>query len=347
MPLRYNQAMPAVSVFMPCYNCADTVGETLESLARQTYSDFEVIAVDDGSDDKTLAEIQAWAKEDSRFRAFTRPHGGVIAAANTALAACRGPYIARMDSDDHAHPERLAKQAAYLDAHPEAAVVSSLVKAFPEENVREGFRIYIQWLNSLVSNDDIRREMFVESPLPNPSVMMRKTWLDKVGHYQERGWPEDYDLWLRFYLAGATFAKIPEVLLDWREHPDRLTRTDSRYSVKNFLRAKAHYLARGPLADRDAVILWGAGMMGRRLSKHLMRTEKVPVVAFVDVDPKKIGRTRRGKPIIPADDLLAWCSRYENPAILSAVGARGARVLIRKRLNAFGLREGVDWWAVA
>jgi glycosyltransferase involved in cell wall biosynthesis len=339
--------MPTVSVFMPCYNAAATLGETLESLSRQTLSDFEVIAVDDGSTDGTLAELQAWAEEDSRFRVLSRPHRGVIDAGNTALSACRAPYLARMDADDRAHPERLAKQAAYLDDHPRVAVVSSLVKMFPAEDVEEGFRIYVRWLNALVSHEDICREIFVESPLPNPSVMIRKTWLDKVGGYQEHKWPEDYDMWLRFYLAGARFAKIPEILLYWRDHADRLTRTDSRYSVKNFLRAKAYYLARGPLADRDAVIIWGAGMMGRRLSKHLMRAEKMPVVAFVDIDPKKIGRTRRGKPIIAPEDLLPWSRRYQNPVVLSAVGARGARELIRERLEGFGLREGVDWWAVA
>jgi glycosyltransferase involved in cell wall biosynthesis len=338
---------PAVSVLMPCYNAANTVELALVSIAQQTYPNFEVVAVDDGSTDATLGILQAWAGRDSRFRVISRPHGGVIAAANAGLAACRAPYVARMDADDRSHPDRLSQQVVFLDEHPDIAAVSSLVAAFPQDQVREGFRVYIQWLNSLITDEDIRREIFVESPLPNPSVTVRSDWLARMGGYQEYGWPEDYDLWLRMYLAGARFAKIPEVLLEWREHPGRLTRTDSRYSVKNFLRAKAHYLVRGPLSDRDATIIWGAGMMGRRLSKHLMRTEKTPVVAFVDIDPQKIGRTRRGKPIIPPEGLLSWWERYEAPALLAAVGARGARELIRKRLVDLGLREGVDWWAAA
>ena len=338
--------MPTVSVFMPCYNAAETVEEALDSISRQTLSDFEVVAVDDGSTDSTLATLRDWAGGDARFRVLSRPHGGVIAAANAGWEACRAPYLARMDADDHAHPQRLARQVAFLDEHPGVAAVSSLVKAFPEDQVREGFRIYIRWLNSLVTNEDIRREMFIESPLPNPSVTMRADWMKRMGGYQKIGWPEDYDLWLRMYLAGARFAKIPEVLLEWREHPKRITRTDSRYSLENFIRAKAHYLARGPLTGRDAVIVWGAGMMGRRLSKHLQR-QNVPLVVFVDIDPKKIGRTRRGLPIIPPEDLLDWWGRYENPVVLAAVGARGARQLIRGRLNAMGLREGVDWWGTA
>ena len=134
--------------------------------------------------------------------------------------------------------------------------------------------------------------------------------------------------------------------MEWRERPDRLTRTDGRYSLENFLRAKAYYLARGPLVGRDAVIVWGAGMMGRRLAKLLAR-QCVPLVAFVDIDPHKIGRTRRCLPIISPEELLAWWGRYTNPAVLAAVGARGARPLIRHRLNQMGLCEGVHWWGGA
>ncbi len=338
--------MPAVSVLLPCYNAAKTIDETLESLILQTLSNFEIIAVNDGSTDSTLEKLNAWAARDQRIRVFSPLHGGVINAANAGLAACTAPFIARMDADDRAHPERLAKQAAFLETHPETAVVSSFVKAFPEEDVREGYRIYIEWLNSLVTDEDIRREMFVESPMANPSIMMRKSLFDKMDGYHDYGWPEDYDLLLRMYLEGAKFTKIPEVLLEWRDHPERITRTDRRYSVENFLRAKAHYLARGPLIGRDAVIVWGAGMMGRRLSKQLQNNQ-IPLVAFVDIDPKKIGRTRRGKPIIPPEDLLDWWARYNHPALLAAVGARGARGLIRSRLVKMGLEEGQDWWGAA
>jgi hypothetical protein len=87
-------------------------------------------------------------------------------------------------------------------------------------------------------------------------------------------------------------------------------------------------------------------MMGRRLSKQL-QNNALPLVAFVDIDPKKIRRTRRGKPIIAPDDLLDWWGRYEDPALLAAVGARGARGLIRDRLVKMGLVEGQDWWGAA
>jgi glycosyltransferase involved in cell wall biosynthesis len=346
MSISSSNPVPAVSVLLPCYNAAATLREALDSLSRQSLTDFEIVAVDDGSSDKTAEILDHRASTDPRLRIITQPHSGIIKALNRGLAACRAPYVARMDSDDCSLPERLALQAAYLDRHPVTAVVSCLVSGFPAGGVRQGLLIYIDWLNSLVRDEDMRREIFIESPMAHPSVMFRKVWVERVGGYQEHGWAEDYDLWLRLYSAGARFAKVEQVLLQWRERPERLTRTDGRYSLENFLRAKAHYLARGPLAERDAVIIWGAGMVGRRLSKHLLRHD-LPLAAFIDIDPAKIGRTRRGLPILAPEALPDLWRQYANPALLAAVGARGARALIRQRLNAVGLREGIDWWGTA
>jgi NADH/NAD ratio-sensing transcriptional regulator Rex len=97
---------------------------------------------------------------------------------------------------------------------------------------------------------------------------------------------------------------------------------------------------------RDAVILWGAGQMGRRLAKHLERGG-APLVAFVDIDPHKVGRERRGCPIVAPDKIPDLWRRHNRPVLLACVGSRGARQLIRDRLQAIGLQEGEDWWAAA
>ncbi len=338
--------MPTVSILMPCHNAASTLNEAMQSMLCQTFSDFEIIAMDDGSDDHTLEILNGWAAHDQRVRVFSKEHTGIIETLNSGLAFCEGGYIARMDADDRSHPERLTEQTTFLDENPDIGLVSCQVSGFPDSQVREGFRVYMAWLNSLISDAEIRRDIFVESPFPHPSVIFRKGVVVEAGGYQDHGWAEDYDLWLRMYLQGTRFAKIPRVLLEWREHTERLTRTDGRYSLENFLRIKAHYLARGPILARDAVILWGAGMMGRRLSKHLKR-QGAPLVAFVDIDPKKIGHTKHSLPIISPDELAFWWRRFEHPLILSAVGARGARELIREKLRELGFVETQDWWSVA
>ena len=338
--------MPDVSVLLPCYNASETLEETLTSLGKQTYPDFEVICVDDGSTDRTGALLTGWAQKDPRFIYVPKAHSGVVDTANIGLEFCRGEIVVRMDADDRCHPDRINLQRDYLLKNPEIAVVGSLVKGFPEDQIGEGFQLYYDWLNSLVTHEDITREIFVESPIANPCAAYRRSWIRDLGGYRDHGWPEDYDMWLRFYLAGAQFAKIPEVLLEWHEHPDRLTHQDSRYSVENFLRAKAHYIAKGPAQGRDAVFVWGAGMTGRRLSKHLVR-EGLPLVGFVEVDQKKIGNTRRGKPIIGVPDLMGEWGKHQNPILLTAVRARSAAPLIKARLDELKLIEGQDWWQAA
>jgi FlaA1/EpsC-like NDP-sugar epimerase len=116
--------------------------------------------------------------------------------------------------------------------------------------------------------------------------------------------------------------------------------------VENFIRAKAHYLRLGPLRTDPRAVVWGAGQIGRRLSKHLQR-RGVDLIAFVDIDPRKIGSTRRGAPIISPDDLPDVHRSSGRPLILAAVPSRGARALIRTRLEALGLAEGREFLCVA
>lgn len=337
---------PSVSVVMPCRDAADTIDEAIQSILTQELEDLELIVVDDGSKDQTGERLARWRRRDPRVRLLSNAGSGIVAALNTGIQVGKAPLIARMDADDIALPDRLVRQVAWLEDHPEAALVGCLVKAFPKDAVRAGFRAYVAWLNSLITAEDIAREIFVESPLAHPSVVVRSEWLDRMDGYQDFGWPEDYDLWLRMYANGASFGKVPECLLLWREHPRRATRADSRYSVENFLRAKAHYLTVGPFKGREDIIVWGAGQMGRRLSKHLLK-EGVRLLAFVDIDPKKIGREKRGCPVIAPEDLMLYWQHARRPALVAAVGSRGARRLIRARLQGMGLRETVDWWAAA
>lgn len=337
---------PKVSVVIPCFNAEATVAEALQSITEQHFESLEIIIVNDGSSDSTHQIIQTLATNDPRIRLISHKHEGIITALNVGIDASHAPYIARMDADDYAYPDRIAKQAAFLDNHPDVAVVGCLVEGFPHEEIGVGFIIYLEWMNGLISHEEITREIFIESPLAHPSVMFRKAWFDKVGGYQDMGWAEDYDLWLRLYLAGAEFGKVPEVLLSWREQPDRLTWTDERYSRENFIRAKSHYLCPGPIKGRGAVIIWGAGQTGKRVSRYLLH-EGASLVAFIDIDPSKIGRERRGLPILAPEMLPELWERYQNPVLLAAVAARGARQLIRQHLTSIGLVEGADWWAVA
>ncbi|HNT24410.1 MAG TPA: glycosyltransferase family 2 protein, partial [Anaerolineales bacterium] len=125
--------MPCVSVLLPCYNAERTLPEALDSLQRQSLADFEIVAVEDGSADGTLALLKDWARREPRLRLLAQPHAGLVAALNAGLEACGAPLVARMDADDRAYPQRLARQVQYLDAHPQLAAVGCLVRGFPPE----------------------------------------------------------------------------------------------------------------------------------------------------------------------------------------------------------------------
>ncbi len=337
---------PSVSILLPIYNAGATLSQAINSLLRQRFTDFELIATDDGSQDGSANLLQQFAARDARIRPLFPGRQGLVQTLNTGLQQARGSLIARMDADDIAHPDRLGLQQEYLQQHPDIAAVGSHIRCFPVSGVAEGFRVYESWLNSLTTPEDIARDIYIESPLVHPSVMIRRETLQAAGGYQDLGWPEDYDLWLRLHLAGERFAKIPRILLFWREGETRLTRQDSRYSVENFLRTKAHYLRLGPLAHRPETMIWGSGQMGRRLSKHLQR-EGVHILAFVDIDPKKIGNTRRGAPIISPEELPKTWQSAGKPLILAAVPSRGARDLIRTRLSNMAMVEGLHFICTA
>jgi glycosyltransferase involved in cell wall biosynthesis len=342
---------PRISVLLPAYDTETFLPDCLRSLQRQTFADFEVIAVDDGSTDATPSILDSFAAADPRIRPIRHDHRGLIATLNSGLDECRGQFVARIDADDLAHPRRLELQIkAFLD-NPELDVVSSLVSHFPRAAVGMGFRIYEQWLNSLIHHEEILRERFIESPIPHPSVLIRREVLESVDGYRDMQWPEDYDLWLRLAHCEKRFAKVPRVLCLWRQHESRLTKTDRRYSVEKFLACKAHHLAVGPLRSCRRVIIWGAGQTGRRLSKHLKRFG-CQLAAFIDIDPKKIGSTLRGLPIHSPNELTQLLSpQQRNPqqrdVVLAAVSSRGARALIREQLDRALLRETVDYWCVA
>ena len=273
---------PRVSILLPCRNAENTLESSLYSLETQTYADFEVLAVDDGSADHTDVILREWAHRDSRFRVSSSDHKGIVGALRMAASRATGKLIARMDADDVAHPERLERQVAYLDAHPSVAACGTGVRYFPTEKVRDGARRYERWINSVVSPEEIERDLFVECPIPHPTLVVRREAFDSIGGYRAVEWPEDYDLVLRLWAAGRRLGKVPDVLLDWRESADRASRTDPRYSDDAFRRCKVAYI--GKRIGEKPVVVCGSGPVGKAFAKELVRAGH-ELTAFADVDP--------------------------------------------------------------
>jgi glycosyltransferase involved in cell wall biosynthesis len=337
-------ASPRVSVLLPVRDAAATLAECLDSLAAQSLADHEVVAVDDGSRDGSGEMLLARAAADPRVRVLRTPPRGLAPALNRALEEARAPIVARMDADDVAHPDRLLLQLRGLEADERLDVLACRVarRAEPGVPVAGGMSDYVEWLNGLLDHESMARERFVESPVAHPSVALRRETLRTLGGWRDFEGPEDYELWLRAFDGGRRFAKLPDVLLTWRDRPGRLTRTDPRYSPARFLEVKLAALGRGPLAGDRPVVLWGAGPIGKAWARALLAAGH-RLTAFVEVDPRRIGRRLHGVPVL---DVAAGAA-LKGPLHLAAVGQKGARHRIRAEAAGRGLVEGADLVAVA
>jgi hypothetical protein len=247
-----------------------------------------------------------------------------------------------MDADDVSHPRRLELQRRALNDSPALAAVGCRVKLFPRSVLRPGMRRYGAWLDGIVTPGDVARELLVEAPLVHPASTIRRVSLERVGGWRGGDFPEDYDLWLRIWEAGGGLANVADRLLDWRESPGRLTRTDPRYDLARHVALKCAYLRRTVLARASEVAIWGAGDTGKTFADALAR-HGVGVAMFVDVDPRKIGSLRRGAKVIAAGEV----ERCRGLPLIVAVGAPGARPLIRAELARQRFEELRDYWVVS
>lgn len=330
---------PRVSVLLPVRDARATLPAALSSLRRQTLREHEVVAVDDGSLDGSADVLDRAASRDPRLVVVHAPRRGLVAALNEALARARAPLLARMDADDRAHRRRLELQARRMAAEPALDVLATRVRHWRQEGLASaGMAAYVRWSNGLLRHETIVRDLLVESPLVHPSVMMRAPAARALGGYRDFAGPEDYDLWLRARAAGLRFAKLPRTLLLWRDAPRRLTRTDERYGAGPFLALKLDALEASHLRPPRAVVVWGAGRIGKRWARALLDRGHA-LAAFVEVDPRKIGQTIHGAPVVAC----AGAAAHRNALHLAAVGQRGAR----RRIRRLAARLGLDSVAVA
>lgn len=348
------RAPAQVSVALPVRDAERWLEEALASVLAQTEARLEVLAVDDGSSDRSGEILQAFAARDRRVRVLsTAPdRRGLVAALNLAAEVASAPYLARMDADDVMHPRRLEAQVAALEYDPTLFAVGCLAEAFPEENLGDGMRAYLDWQHSLASAGEIARDRFVESPLLHPSVTMRTLPLrEMLGGWRDEGWPEDWDLFLRAFEAGMTIGRVGETLHRWRLHDGQLTRTDARYSPTALLALRAHFLARHlrqPPAKGRPLWILGAGPVGKALVKALAR-EGVVADGLADVDPRKIGGVVRDGTMRwrVVDHECALMAPGHRPYAVSAVAGAAARSRVRAELARLGWTEGADFVVAA
>lgn len=215
--------VPSISVVMTVYNSAKYLGEAIESILTQTFEDFELIIIDDGSTDASLDIIKRYAAQDPRCRYLTRENRGVIYSRNELLTLVRAQFVAHMDADDISLPTRLEKQYAYLQANPQCVVVTSPVQLIDDE----GLPICKFWTHASHDEIDTLNLSGGGASICNPACMLRKSALDAIGGFRaDLKSAEDLDLYLRLAEVGQ-IESIPEVLFKYRQHLTSIGYADS------------------------------------------------------------------------------------------------------------------------
>jgi hypothetical protein len=212
------EAAPTVSVVLSVKNGAAGLPQAVETILRQSFSDFELIAINNGSTDDTAAYLDSLA--DPRVRVFHQADAGLAGALNRGISLARGRYIARQDHDDLADRSRIEKQVAFLDAHPQHALVGTRAEIWVGDTPSGRFH------DHAAENEILQFDLLFDNPFVHSSVMIRKSALDRVGRYTTdpaRQPPEDYELWSRIAKLYRV-ANIPERLTVYREIPTSMSR---------------------------------------------------------------------------------------------------------------------------
>ncbi len=229
--------MPLVSVAIPARNAQSTLQETLDSLVQQSWRDFEVVLVNDGSSDATAQIAQSYEGRLNLRLVQHESSQGVAQSLNDALAASDSEFVARLDADDLAQPTRFQQQLDFLRAHPRVGVCGTHMLVFSAEHDRR----YV--LAHPTENAAIRTALLQRCAIAHPSVMCRRSVFEQVGFYDPRfDFAEDYELWCRASLLGIQFANIPEALTCYRKHSGQVGQQKAQLQYERDMAVKARYI---------------------------------------------------------------------------------------------------------
>lgn len=279
---------PLISIGMPVFNCEKTLSAAVQSILNQTYDNWELLLIDDGSKDRTVAIANSF--QDPRVHVFVDGTNQQLPSRlNQAIKLSKGKYFARMDGDDISYPERLQRQVEYLESHPEIDLLGTANITFDANGRATGVA------PSKASHAEICSRPWASFSLLHPTWMGKMDWFCKYQYRADAIRMEDYDLMLRSY-QNSRFAALPEILLGYRVASLSLKKTlISRYHLSSTLSKKA-------LADKNYLFAYG---VLEQVAKSSLEIFSVTTGLGL-----KLLQHRIGKPI-EAADLVQWEQIWE------------------------------------
>ncbi len=241
---------PKISLIIGVYNGAGKLRESLDSILSQTFSDFEIVIVNDASTDETATVLSEYAVRDTRIKIIINEKNfGLTKSLNRGIIASSGDYIARMDNGDISYPARFEKQVAFLDTHKEYCMVGSFA------NLTNDASVVIGVLQYPATNEEIVRKLIRHNLFVHSSVMMRRSILEEVGFYNEAWrYAQDYELFFRMIQKGKV-ANIAEPLVSYRISEESITKSKNKKQVMFAIRARQEAIRRGQYSIFTTIFL--------------------------------------------------------------------------------------------
>lgn len=329
---------PLVSILIPFKNTAGFLPECIQSIIRQNYKNWEVLAIDDGSTDESWAIVNQFAASDPRINVIKNSGTGIIYGLRTAYTHSSGDLITRMDSDDIMSPQKLGTLVSSLLAYGKTHIAVGQVKYFSHRGISNGYERYEHWLNLLTEKGANYSEIYKECVIPSPCWMVFKEDLDQCGAFESDRYPEDYDLTFRFYENGLKCIPCNVVLHHWRDYDTRTSRTSEHYAQNYFLDIKLHYFLRLEYNAKRPLTVWGAGNKGKNIAKSLVK-KNIDFKWLCD-NPKKIDKNIYGVQL----EHYSKLGEIKNPQSIITVANEEAQIEIKSFFFELGQKPMQDYF---
>jgi glycosyltransferase involved in cell wall biosynthesis len=340
MKIHYIRAMDKslISILMPFKNTEGFLRECLDSVVNQSYNQWELVTVDDGSIDGSYELVKEYTKKDTRIKLFKNDGEGIISALQKAFKNCNGDYITRMDSDDIMDENKLFIMLNNLLQYGKNHVAVGLVKYFSAEGISNGYARYESWLNTLTKTGTNYSEIYKECVIPSPCWMIGREDFETCDGFNPNRYPEDYDLTFRFYKYNYTCIPCDVILHHWRDYSARTSRTHEHYAQNYFLDIKLYYFLELEYDISRPLTIWGAGTKGKSIAKSLVE-KQIPFFWICD-NNKKIGKH------IYAQELLnfEYLKQIKNPQCIVTVANEAAQSDIRSYFENYKMQSMIDYF---
>lgn len=333
---------PLVSIIMAVKDTAPYLPECLDSIVNQTYTNWELLAVNDHSSDETPEILKAYSEKDSRIRFLNSDKPRLIPTLQVGYAAAKGDLINRMDSDDRMPLDKIEVLVNEWLKYGKGYVIAGGTEHFVDEGeVGDGFLRYERWLNEVARTGSHYQQIYKECVIPSHCWMMHKEDFDSVEAFDPIIYPEDYDLCFRIYRKGLKVIGIDKVLHHWRDRSNRISRTWEEYKDNRYFEMKLRFFFE---LDRDSdrpLVLWGAGRNGKDMAKLILKQEDS--IHWVCDNENKIGKDIYGIKMAHFKDIQS----LENPQIIIVVASPDGKIEIQEQLKVWNKEPVKDYWFFA